>query len=178
MLLGCIELMRDADTPEHRQMFADELGKALFVAPAIVEPAPIEDEEGNLKLAPESKIQFPMLGTTDGKKLYMAFTDQKEYDEWQEANQKFPMFTLNLQDYANMLLRKDPFGNPYPVVGLVINPMSTNLVVSREMLGSIIAMKMAQDPVHRAMMQKAMQQAAAKKAAEEAANAQNAESAE
>lgn len=174
MLLGCIELMRDADTPEHRQMFAEELGKALFVAPAIVEPAPIEDEEGNLKLQPESKIQFPMLGTADGKKLYMAFTDKKEYDEWQAANQKFPMFTLNIQDYANMLLRKDPFGNPYPILGVVINPMSTNLVVSKEMLGSIMAMKMARDPRYMAMMQ----QAAAKKAAEEAAKAQGQETAE
>lgn len=174
MLLGCIELMRDADTPEHRQMFADELGKSLFLAPAIVEPAPVEDEEGNLKLQPESRIQFPMLGTADGKKLYMAFTDKKEYDAWQEQNQKFPMFTLNIQDYANMLLRKDPFGNPYPVIGVVINPMSTNLVVSREMLGSIMAMKMAQDPRYIAMMK----QAAAKRAAEEAANAQGEGSAE
>ncbi len=166
MFLGCVELMREEDTQEHREMFADELAKALFVAPAIVKPEPIEDEEGNLKLAPESQIQFPMLSTTDGRKLYMAFTDCKEYEAWEAQNQKFPMFTLNVHDYANMLLRRDPFGNPYPVTGIVINPLSTNLIVTKELLGTIMARKLAQDPVHRAMMQKAYEQ---KKAAEAAA---------
>ncbi len=165
MLLGCIELIRDEDSQEHREMFVEEFSKALFVAPAMVNPAPVEDEEGNLKLSPQSQIQFPMLSTADGKKLYMAFTDTKEYEAWEAQNQKFPMFTLNMQDYANMLLRKDPMGNPYPIAGIVVNPMSTNMIISKELLGTMMARKMAQDPRNQAMMRKLYEQQMAAKAA-------------
>lgn len=44
MLMGAIELMKAEDTPEHRNMFIGELGKASFLSPAIVDPAPTEGE--------------------------------------------------------------------------------------------------------------------------------------
>ena len=125
---------------------------------------------------PGSRIQFPMLGTTDGKRLFVAFTDQTEYDAWQEKNAKLPCFTLKMEDYGQMLLRKDPLGNLSPAVGMVINPMSSNVVVSREMLASLMARKMAANPNVRAMMQaQAARQAeaeAAQKTAEEAEEAE------
>ena len=74
-----------------------------------------------------------------------------------------------------MLLRKDPMGNPYPIAGFVINPMSTNMVISKDLLGNIIARKMMQDPMNRAMIQRAMQQKAMQEAA---ANGNNSNAAE
>ena len=82
MLVGCVQLMRAEDTPEHRNMFVAELVKASFQAPAIIEPAPVEDEEGRLVLASGSMIQFPMLSTPDGKRFFMGFTDAVEYRKW------------------------------------------------------------------------------------------------
>ena len=35
MLVGCIQLMKAEDTPEHRSMFVEELVKASFQAPEI-----------------------------------------------------------------------------------------------------------------------------------------------
>ena len=46
MLVGAIELMKAEDTPEHRSMFVDELVKAEFLSPAMVDPVPEEDGEG------------------------------------------------------------------------------------------------------------------------------------
>ena len=89
MLMGSIELMKAEDTPAHRNMFVGELAKASFLSPAIIEPAPVEDPEGKLTVAPNSKVQFPMLNTPDGAKFFMAFTDEAEYQKWQEKNQKF-----------------------------------------------------------------------------------------
>ena len=171
MLLGCIELMKDEDTPEHREMFIEEFSKASFLAPALVNPAPIEDEEGKQVIAPGSQIQFPMLGTKDGKKLFVAFTDKVEYDSWQEQNTPLPMFTLKMEDYARMLLSRDPMGNLSPAIGLVINPLSSNLVVSREMLAGIMARRMAQNPLARAMRQAQVQQAQAAAQAQESQEA-------
>ena len=144
LLVGSIELMKAEDTPAHRNMFIAELGKASFLSPAVIEPAPEPDKDGKLSIAPGSKVQFPMLTRPDGAKFFMAFTDEAEYEKWQEKNQKFPTFALKIEDYAAMILRRDPKGNICPALGIVINPLGANVVVPREMLAGMMSAKMAQ----------------------------------
>ena len=144
MLVGAIELMKAEDTQEHRNMFMGEVMKASFISPAIVEPAPVENEEGKLTIAPGSKVQLPMLNTPDGARFFMAFTDITEYEKWQEKNQKLPTFALRLEEYATMILRRDAKGNLCPALGMVINPFSANIVLPREMLAGMMSAKAAQ----------------------------------
>lgn len=143
MLVGCIELMKDSDTPEHRSMFMKELAGAELMSPAIVEPAP-EEKDGKLALLPGSKVQFPMLSAPDGKKFFMAFTDGTEYDKWKEKNPDYPVFALRIEDYGAMLLRKDPQGNACPALGVVINPFGSNILVPSQMLAGMLAARAAQ----------------------------------
>jgi len=105
----------------------------------------------------------------------VAFTDRAEYDTWCGQNGKLPCFTLKMDDYAQMLLTKNPMGELPPAIGLVINPLSTNLVVSREMVANLMTRKMMANPNVRAMMQV---HAAQQKAAAEAAAAESADGAE
>ena len=144
MLVGALELMKAEDTPAHRNMFMGELTKASFLTPAIIEPAPTEDAEGKLVLAPNSKVQFPMLNTPDGAKFFMAFTDAAEFGKWQEKNQKFPFFALKLEEYAAMILRRDPKGNLCPALGMVVNPFGANIILPREMLAGMMTARAAQ----------------------------------
>ncbi len=144
MLVGTIELMKEEDTPEHRNMFLGELTKAELLSPAIIEPAPKEDDSGKLAILPGSKVQFPMLSAPDGKKFFMAFTDTREYDKWKEKNSDFPAFALKLEDYAAMVLRRDAQGNICPALGVVINPFGANIVLPREMLAGIMSARVAQ----------------------------------
>lgn len=144
MLVGCIELMKAEDSPEHRNMFVEELAKSSFQAPAIIEPEPVADEEGNLKIEPGSRIQFPMLVAPDGKKFFMGFTDQKEYRKWVERNKEMPTFSLKIEDYANMILRRDAQGNEHPAVGVVVNPMGANVIIPKEMIAGMMAARAAQ----------------------------------
>lgn len=144
MLVGAIELMKAEDTPEHRSMFVEELAKADFLSPAIVNPAPTEGADGEQILAPGSKVQLPMLSTSDGVKFFMAFTDRAEYDKWQERNQEMPVFALRIEEYAGMILRRDPNGNICPALGMVINPFGANIILPREMLASMMSAKIAQ----------------------------------
>ena len=37
MMVGSIELLKAEDTPEHRQMFLEELQKAKFLAPVVID---------------------------------------------------------------------------------------------------------------------------------------------
>lgn len=146
MLIGAIELMKEEDTPEHRNMFVEELAKASFLSPAIIEPAPTEDAEGNLAIAQGSKVQFPMLTGAEGMRFFMAFTDMAEYEKWQEKNpeQKLPYFSLKIEDYAGIVLRRDARGNICPALGIVVNPFGANLIVPREMLAGMMSAKAAQ----------------------------------
>ena len=128
-------------TPEHRQMFLDELQKAKFLSPVVIDPVPVPDENGRVTIARDAKVQFPMLSTEDGRKFFMAFTDWTELKRWRdEENQQ--TFAMNFDDYAGMLLRKDAQGNISPALGFVINPFGGNIVVTREMVASMIAAKL------------------------------------
>ena len=99
MMVGTIELLKAEDTPEHRQMFLDELQKAKFLSPVVIDPVPQPDEKGQVKIARDSKVQFPMLSTEDGRKFFMAFTDWTELKKWKdEENQQ--TFAMNFDDYA------------------------------------------------------------------------------
>lgn len=144
MLVGSIELMKAEDTPEHRGMFMEELAKASFLAPAAIDPVPQEDAEGKLAIAPGSKVQFPMLSAGEGKSFFMAFTDEGEYGRWLEkAPEKLPKFALTIDDYAAMLLRRDPQGNASPALGVVINPFGANIILPKEMLAGMMSAKLA-----------------------------------
>ncbi len=137
MLCGCIELMKADPTPEHNNMLLSEMMKSNFICPVIITPAPQTDAEGKMKMAPGSKVQFPMLSASDGKNFFMAFTDKMEYDKWKhEEGASF--FAVNMDEYAGMILRKDA-----QAAGFVINPYSANIVIPREMLGAVMAAKIA-----------------------------------
>lgn len=144
MLVGAIELMKAEDTPQHRNMFVEELVKANLLSPALIDPEPTEGANGKPAIAPGSKVQFPMISSPDGAKFFMAFTDMSEYEKWQEKNRKLPSFALKLEDYAAMILRRDAKGNICPALGMVINPMGANVIVPREMLAGLMSAKAAQ----------------------------------
>lgn len=142
MLVGCIQLMTDDNSVEHREMFAEELLKAVLLAPAQVDPAPIEDENGKQTIQPGSRIQFPMLMAPDGKKFFMGFTDHIEYQKWADANVQLPTFALEFDDYAKMLIRPDFNRVSNDIHGFIINCFGNNVVIPIEMVAGIMARKM------------------------------------
>ena len=152
MLLGCIQLMKEDDTPEHRTMFLSEMEKSEFYAPACVTPEPeTAPITGDMKLDPQSKIQFPMLTTTDGRCFLMAFTDDAEYQKWVDKNALLPKFVMKLEDFVGMMFVPDSRGKEAPAIGLVINPFGCNILIPREMLAGIYAGKLpeVQKYIHR-----------------------------
>lgn len=138
MLVGCIQLLKAEDTPEHREMFVQELEKATFMAPALMSQEPVKGEDGELTVIPGSKVQFPMLQAPDGKKFFMGFTDPIEYQKWVERNRELPVFTLTFDDYASMLFRNEEG----VAMGVVINSYGANVVVPKEMFAGILARRM------------------------------------
>ena len=136
MLVGAIELMKADPSPEHNSLLIKEMMNAKFMAPAMVDPAPVEDGNGVFKPVPGCKVQFPMLTAADGKRFLMAFTDKLEYQKWKESeNQSF--VALSVAEYAGMILRKDS-----QAAGFVINPFGANIVIPAPMLMQIMTANM------------------------------------
>ena len=50
MMVGSIELLKAEDTPEHRQMFLEELQKEKFMAQVVTDPAPQPDQKGTARI--------------------------------------------------------------------------------------------------------------------------------
>ena len=137
MLVGSMELLKADPSQEHKNLFVSEMMKAKFMSPAMITPEPMADENGEKKLSPGSKVQLPILSAPDGKQFFMAFTDKMEFEKLRK-DEDAPFVALSAEEYAAMLLRKD-----CPVMGFIINPGSANMVVPKEMLGAIIAAKIA-----------------------------------
>jgi hypothetical protein len=142
MLVGSIELLKAEDTPEHRKMFEEEVLKAVFLAPVIVNPAPEPDEKGTVNIKPGSQVQFPMLSAPDGKRFFMAFSDWTELKKWKDEEGQ-QTFAMSFDDYMDMLFKKDSQGNINPAAGLVINPYGGNIAITKEMAMVFISDKMA-----------------------------------
>ena len=142
MLVGAIQLLKEEDSPEHRNMFVIELQKASYIAPALVDPEPVESADGKRTIAPGSKIQFPMLTSSVGKQFFMGFTDVAEYRKWVEKNKELPFFALRFEDLAAMLLQKDALGKQSPALGFVINPYGENIIVPKMIAAGIMAARL------------------------------------
>lgn len=143
MLIGAMELVKAEPTPEHRQMVSKELVKAHYLIPATVTPAPEKNEAGELHFVQgqQHQVQFPMLSAPDGKKFFMAFTDEGEFRKWNGAEKHYS-FSMTFDDYAGLLLRKDSQGKQSPGAGFVVNPYGVNLIVPKEMVARYIVDKM------------------------------------
>ncbi len=144
MFVGAIELMRADDTPEHRDLFVNEMMKAQFLAPAVINPAPEQDENGEFHLVPNSQVHFPLLSTQDGKQFFMAFTDKTEMKKWQDQENQ-QTFALTFDDYASMLLTVDKQGNGNPAAGITINPYGANVIITKDMARNLMVAKMAKN---------------------------------
>lgn len=145
MLVGAMELVKAEDTPEHRNIFLTEVMKAVFLAPVVVTPIPVPDENGLFQLQPESKIQFPMLQAPDGKQFFMAFTDWEELRKWKnEDNQQ--TFGLRLIDFAEMMFQKNDRGEMNPAAGFVINPYGANMAMTKELVATMLAQRAPKPP--------------------------------
>lgn len=133
MLVGAMELLKSDNSTKHRDFFLQELLKAHLLTPATVTPSPEKDENGMVKLQPDSQIQVPMLSTRDGVRYFMAFTDMPEMKKWVKSLEEGQqIFVFGFQDFATMVKRTDSQCD-----GFAINPGGANIRVTRKMIETI-----------------------------------------
>ncbi len=133
MLMGALELLRAENTQDHRNMVMQEILRARFLVPVVVEPPLEANEEGVAKVEVDRKMNFMLLSASDGNSYFMGFTDMEELKRW-NTQSKHQIFALKFSDYVQMLLKPD-----CEVNGVVINPFDHNLVITKDMIQSMLS---------------------------------------
>lgn len=134
MLMGALELLRAENTQEHRNMVMQEILHAQFISPVVVNPPLVPDENGVARMTAENKINLLMLTAKDEKHYFMAYTDMEELKKY-ETDANYQIFAFRFSDYVKMLL--NPSGN-VDNNGVIINPFDHNLVITKEMIHSML----------------------------------------
>lgn len=132
-LKQAISAMKKDNTPQTRNVMINEMMRSTFLVPVQVGFAgtpPKMDKNGKVAVPPNTKISFALLGTTDKKQYFMAFTDWDELHKWRKNPAQQTMM-VHFDNYAT-LVEKNP-----QVSGFVINPFGENLRFERETVASL-----------------------------------------
>ncbi len=149
LLVGSMQLMKAEDTPEHRQLYLQQLTEAELIAPARINPEPTQEEADHGRLPKEAQIQFPMIKGGDGKQFFVAYTDKQSMETAQKAGGSAPedfqkyTVTLKIDDLIRLLLARDSKGNVSPCAGFVLNPFGENIIFPKELAADMLSHKMA-----------------------------------
>lgn len=129
--------MKEKKTRESEAKFIEELKKATFISPAIVE---IKGEDGEYKLAEnsevkgETRINFMMLQSAEGGTYLPAFTSMEQLRMWRKED-KIQTLVCGFEHYVNVLGAGENAENAPQ--GLAIDPFGSNILLSRELLAGL-----------------------------------------
>lgn len=129
-LIDSINAMKEEKTLEAQNKVITEVLKSRFLCPVILEAAP--KGGGRIDINKDTKIQFSIIKTTDGKNYLIAFTSDEEVHKWQ-TNKVQQSLIYTFEDYAMIATNNETLD------GFIIDPKGCNLVFTKEMIKEIKA---------------------------------------
>lgn len=129
-LIDSINTMKEEKTLEAQNKVITEVLKSRFLCPVILEAAP--KGGGRIDINKDTKIQFSIIKTTDGKNYLIAFTSDEEVHKWQ-TNKVQQSLIYTFEDYAMIATNNETLD------GFIIDPKGCNLVFTKEMIKEIKA---------------------------------------
>lgn len=129
-LIDSINTMKEEKTLEAQNKVITEVLKSRFLCPVILEAAP--KGGGRIDINKDTKIQFSIIKTNDGKNYLIAFTSDEEVHKWQ-TNKVQQSLIYTFEDYAMIATNNETLD------GFIIDPKGCNLVFTKEMIKEIKA---------------------------------------
>lgn len=127
-LIKAINKMKEEKTMEAQNDVITEVLRAKFMCPVILSSAP--KGGGKIEIDKNTKIQFSVVKTTDGRNFLIAFTSEDEVNKWQKSKvQQSIVYTF--EDYAMIATNNDN------LEGFVIDPNGCNIAFTKEMIKEI-----------------------------------------
>lgn len=132
-LVAAMNALRENENKDTQTAFVTAAIKAKYFAPADVlnsDGTPIEGS-GKMEIPKDAKFNFRMLINNKGEKYFPLFTDIQEFQKWSKSAQ-IKSIVVVFPQMADLVSKKPETS------GFVINPMSQNLVFTKEILDSIL----------------------------------------
>ncbi len=135
-----IDEVKANPSPENNgKVFQEIATKAEFLSGVTIDREPIEAEDGSRVIADGTNMNMKLLETKnkEGKilRFYAAFTDWSELKKWKGISEGITTVTFGFDDYYKLIQ-----ANPV-ITGVVINPFSDNIILSKEMLERLHVIK-------------------------------------
>ena len=124
---AAVEAFIKEQTPRHELDMLTTLMRARFMSPVIFSN-PVVDG----KVPGDTKVQQCYITNQKGEHYYLAFTDKETMSKWQKEKE-FDFVLLNLGEFLALLNHKKP-ENSEEISGIVINPATHNIALTKEML--------------------------------------------
>lgn len=132
LLVSAIQKMKDNNSVENWNQTIDEVIRANFLCPVLMDPKPDSaNSEGITILEKSMKISFPMISSTSNQHFFLAFTDWDELRKWQNVENQQTII-LSFDDLTEMAL-KDGAGSD----GIEINPFGGRLQLPRDLISHV-----------------------------------------
>lgn len=131
-LIMAIRVMREDPTQETQARVVDEIMKARFLAPVVLEAMPFTVGSDRTSFRDRCRMKFLSIHDGKGNRFFPAFTDDKELEKF-ELERGQQVSHLTFEDYARIIMDDKSAG------GFVINPYSDNLVCDRDMVMSWVS---------------------------------------
>ncbi|MBQ8612750.1 MAG: enhanced serine sensitivity protein SseB C-terminal domain-containing protein [Ruminiclostridium sp.] len=133
-LVAAMNAIRESETPETQSAFVQEAVKAKYFAPVDVldeNGTPLEGT-GKMEIPKNAKFNFKLVTNNKGEQYFPLFTDINEFQKWNKSEQ-IKAIVVVFPQMASLVSKKADVTN-----GFVINPMTQNLIFTKELLDNIL----------------------------------------
>lgn len=130
-LIIALKIMQETPSRESQSEFINKMIHARFLSPAVLDPEPEKNENGEYEFPEGTKIMFNSVSNPQKQMYLVAYTDAKEAAKNKQDEKQHSIVTT-YPDLCNMLLKTES-----PYAGFVINPFSENVIVTKEMMADI-----------------------------------------
>ncbi len=132
-LVAAMNAIRENETKETQAAFLNCALKSKYFAPVDVLDAdgkPIVGS-GKMEIPKDAKFNFKMIVNSKGEQYFPLFTDIQEFKKWNKTEQ-IKSIVVIFPQMADLVSKKPE------TMGFVLNPMSQNLIFTREILDNML----------------------------------------
>lgn len=133
-LVAAMNAVRENENKETQQAFLNAAIKAQYFSPVDILKADGTPLEGNgkMEIPKDSKFNFRLLTNAKGEQYFPLFTDIGEFQKWNK-DEKIKTIVVAFPQMADLVSKQ-----PEKINGFVLNPLTQNLVFTREILNDML----------------------------------------
>ena len=133
-LVEALKVLHQENTPQNQgKVLGLVVERALFLAPAVITPAPQQSEAPDGRK--QATIQFQLITTKDGRPFFPAFTDADELRKFAGNQKQLQSVVLRFDDYVSLVARNEK------ACGFVVNPLGLSLTLDRKTVANLAEKK-------------------------------------